>query len=375
MAKSTIFIIGGTGAQGMPVVQGLVADGKYAVRVLTRDPTSRRAQQLAGLGPDVQLVAGTFTSEADLRAGFTGCWGAFVNIDGFATGEAAETFWTIRCFELAIECGVRFYVHGNLDYHTKLSGYNPLYRTGHPDAKGRMAEWIFSQAASNKGKAGLDMKAAAFTTGPYMEMALSPHTPMQPVVEKDEAGDDVVTWRLPLTEDGGVPHVALDDCAHYVRWMFDHPDRADGLDLAVAMDHLHYTDVAQAFEKVTGRKARFIEVDLDTYFSSGPWRSIASHPTGYTVDQGNPAAMTLRDNFTGWWRSWNVSGSNKGLIKRDYALLDEIHPGRIRTAEDFFRREDEKAREGGKGSLWDFVVSQTPILKIHEDGAMRIQTE
>ena len=46
MATSKIFVIGGTGAQGMPVVRALVADKNYSVRVLSRDPNSRRAKEL-----------------------------------------------------------------------------------------------------------------------------------------------------------------------------------------------------------------------------------------------------------------------------------------------------------------------------------------
>ena len=41
---SKIFVIGGTGAQGIPVIRALVADKKYSVRFLSRDSTSRRAQ-------------------------------------------------------------------------------------------------------------------------------------------------------------------------------------------------------------------------------------------------------------------------------------------------------------------------------------------
>ncbi len=29
-----------------------------------------------------------------------------------------------------------------------------------------------------------------------------------------------------------MPHVSFDDCGPYVRWLFDHPDRADDLDLS-----------------------------------------------------------------------------------------------------------------------------------------------
>ena len=40
---SRIFVIGATGAQGLPVVRGLVGDGKYSVLALTRDANSARA--------------------------------------------------------------------------------------------------------------------------------------------------------------------------------------------------------------------------------------------------------------------------------------------------------------------------------------------
>ena len=71
-----------------------------------------------------------------------------------------------------------------------------------------------------------------------------------------------MTWRVPLGE-GAVPHVSLEDCGYYVRWLFDHPERANGMDLEVAIDHAAYADLAAAFEKVTGHPARYIDTDLD----------------------------------------------------------------------------------------------------------------
>ena len=97
----TIFVIGGTGAQGMPIVAALVADKKYSVRVLTRDASSPRAQALLALG-NVSILEGSFADEAVLREGFRGCDGAYVNIDGFNTGEKTETYWAIRSYEIAI---------------------------------------------------------------------------------------------------------------------------------------------------------------------------------------------------------------------------------------------------------------------------------
>ena len=71
--------------------------------------------------------------------------GAFVNIDGFNTGEKTETYWAIRSYEIAIEEEIKFFVYGNLHYGLKKSGYVSKFRTGHYDGKGRIGEWVLAQ--------------------------------------------------------------------------------------------------------------------------------------------------------------------------------------------------------------------------------------
>ncbi|EEU34777.1 uncharacterized protein NECHADRAFT_44738, partial [Fusarium vanettenii 77-13-4] len=168
-----------------------------------------------------------------------------------------------------------------------------------------------------------------FTTGVYLDMAISSAGPAVPKVEVDEVtGEDV-----PLTHDGAVVHVALDDCGYYVRWLFENPQEADGRDLEVAIEHVHYDDLAKAFERVTGRKARFIDVDSETYWREESLAETADRPIGVAADASDSANMIIKQNFTGWWNIWRASGYNKGVIQRDYDLLDRIFPGRIRTAE------------------------------------------
>ena len=351
-ATANIFVIGGTGAQGIPIVSALVADKKYAVRVLSRDSTSPRAKALLELG-NVSFLEGSFADEAILREGLRSCDGAFVNIDGFNTGEKTETYWAIRSYERAVEEGIKFFVYGNLDYALKKSGYDSRFRTGHYDGKGRIGEWILFQNQVNRDRMG----AAVFTSGPYIEMVISPGTPMTPTVE-----DGVVTWRVPLGE-GAVPHVALEDCGYYVRWLFDHPERANGMDLEVAIEHVTYANLAAAFEKVTGYPAQYIDTNLDTYWRKGSLSRRADVPAGYNADPNDKSTMSVRDNFTGFWNVWK-----HGIVERDYAFLDEIHPNRIKTAEQWFRREDQLGRELGKGSLWERVQPEnwrpdSPILK------------
>lgn len=106
-ATSKIFMIGATGAQGIPVTRSLVADGKYSVRFLTRDATGARARALLELG-NTSALEGTFTDETILREGFRRCDGAFINIDGFNTGEKTEMYWAIRAYEIAMEEGSDF---------------------------------------------------------------------------------------------------------------------------------------------------------------------------------------------------------------------------------------------------------------------------
>lgn len=349
---SKIFIIGGTGAQGIPVIQALVADKKYSCKVLTRDPSSKRARELLALG-NVELMEGSFADEDILRAGFSGCDGAFVNIDGFNTGEKAEIYWAIRSYEIAIESGIKFFVYGNLDYTLKKSGYDSKFRTGHYDGKGRVGEWILFQNQKNKDRMG----ASIFTTGPYIEMTIASQTIMTPTVE-----DGVVTWRVPLGE-GKVVHVALEDCGYYVRWLFDHPDRANGMDLSVAIAAIPYSELAAAFTTVTGHPAQYIDTSLDEYWEK--FGKGADKPAGYNADIKDRSTMSFRDNFTGFWNMWKYE-----VLERDYALLDEIHPGRVRSAEEWFRREEERGRKEGKGGLWERVQRENlrPVLKIGEDG-------
>lgn len=204
------------------------------------------------------------------------------------------------------------------------------------------------------------MGAANFTTGPYLDMALASKTVMTP-----EIIDGVAVWRVPLG-DGAVPHIALDDCGHYVRWLFDNTARSNGMDLEVATAHVPYADLAAAFAKVTGHPARYENLDFDSYFNDdafrGPWSRMGS---GYNSDPKDPAYMTNRQNFTGFWNLWRNSGGNEGVVQRDYKLLDEIHAKRIKTVEEWFRRQQEE-----KGDLWEWIQPKNmrPILKIAEDG-------
>lgn len=82
MALPLVFVVGGTGAQGLPIVEALVKDDQYAVCLITRNLSSPRARQLAALSPNISFLEGSFASEQNLRAGYAGADYVFVNIEG-----------------------------------------------------------------------------------------------------------------------------------------------------------------------------------------------------------------------------------------------------------------------------------------------------
>ncbi|KAK1240101.1 hypothetical protein MKX08_007543 [Trichoderma sp. CBMAI-0020] len=345
---SKIFVIGGTGVQGFPIVKALVSDKKYQVRVLTRNTTSNRAKELLALG-NVELLQGALTNEETLRNGFKGYDGAFVNIDGFNTGEKAEMFWAIRTYEIAIEEGIKFFVYGSIPYALKQGDYDSKFNAGHMNGKGRIGQWILSQNVDNRERMG----ASLFTVGPYMDMTVHFGTPMVPSVE-----DGVVTWRVPLG-DGLMPMGCLEDCGHYVRWQFDNPERANGMDLITAIAPTGFKELASAFARVTGHQAQYIDVSLDEYWENGAMSRIAHLPAGLDADPKDPSTMTVKQNFTGFWNAFKHN-----LWKVDYDLLDEIHPNRIKSSEEWFRLQDKAKQASGEQGLWEMVQPEntTPLF-------------
>ena len=75
--KKIIAVVGATGNQGGVLVRAILEDssGGFAVRALTRDPDSKKAQELAKLGAEV--VQADLDSGPTVTAAFDGAYGAF----------------------------------------------------------------------------------------------------------------------------------------------------------------------------------------------------------------------------------------------------------------------------------------------------------
>src|SRR5918992_2944581 len=75
--KKIIAVVGATGAQGGGLVRAILADrnGGFAVRAITRNPDSDKAQALRNAGAEV--VKGDIDDQSSIERAFKGAHGAF----------------------------------------------------------------------------------------------------------------------------------------------------------------------------------------------------------------------------------------------------------------------------------------------------------
>jgi uncharacterized protein YbjT (DUF2867 family) len=76
--QKIIAVVGATGAQGGGLARAILGEpeGEFAVRALTRDPGSPKAEELADAGAEV--VAADLDDEASLRAAFDAAHGVYL---------------------------------------------------------------------------------------------------------------------------------------------------------------------------------------------------------------------------------------------------------------------------------------------------------
>jgi hypothetical protein len=92
---------------------------------------------------------------------------------------------------------------------------------------------------------------------------------------------------------------------------------------------------------VTGKPAKFQDIPGEMWHAEAWKRPPKSKDTkiGFNcVKEGCHLQLTSKQNFTNWWNLYRASGGNKGLMTRDYELLDRILPGRVRSVEEWMRR-------------------------------------
>ena len=110
--------------------------------------------------------------------------------------------------------------------------------------------------------------------------------------------------------------------------MFDNPERSNGIELHVATEDIAWEDLAAAFTEVSGRNAVYRDIDLNEYFARGS-SHIRRENRGHSESQRANFGHGQRE-FSGFWNIWKDE-----LTKRDYKLLDEILPSRVKLVKEW----------------------------------------
>ncbi|KAL6691404.1 NAD(P)-binding protein [Trichoderma pleuroticola] len=323
MTSLMALIIDGTGAQGVPIVEELTNHG-FQVQVLTRDITSSNVKKLSEL-PNVIFSLGAVDSVPDLKRAFHGIDYAFINLNSWVLSIKDEIFWGIRIFEIAVQSSVKHYIWLSLDILFFLeTKYDDPFRSVHYYGKGHVEQWISALRQS-------PMRWTILATIPYLEQLWG-------LMRRTKGGNSVYDFRFPVN-DGGFPLTCLDDMGYYVQWIIEHPGRSAGMNLKQGVEHGTPSILAKSLMEATGLPAKGTNIELDQCFEEVGWGPSREHKMGSTKAGPNDTTLHLiYESFSGWWKMYQHSIDNTALIKRHYALLDEIHPHRKRSVKEWMQR-------------------------------------
>lgn len=109
-ADKTIFVTGATGNQGGAVVRNLLQQG-FAVKALTRNKNSTKAEKLLGSG--VELIQGNLDDPSSYSIHLKGMDGVFAVID-FMQGPTREIRQGIDLANCASENGVKHFLYSSV---------------------------------------------------------------------------------------------------------------------------------------------------------------------------------------------------------------------------------------------------------------------
>lgn len=162
-------------------------------------------------------------------------------------------------------------------------------------------------------------------SGPYMDSLAQLLRPRQDA-------DGTYVFSAPLGQEGAMPMIYLQDFGRYVLWVLQHPERSAGMTIGVATEHVTFPHLVESFTAVTGKPARYEDLPVEEWVQ----RVFGGLPNGINTKIGgsdDDTLMTYGDNFSHWM---NVYKAN--VIKKDYALLDEILPDRVKSVGEWIQR-------------------------------------
>jgi uncharacterized protein YbjT (DUF2867 family) len=260
MAKKTIAVVGATGAQGGGLVRAILAEpGKgFAVRALTRNPTSDKAKALAAAG--VEVVAADLDDAASVRRAFEGAYGAFCVTNFWEHFSPEKELAQARNMaQAAKDAGVKHVIWSTLEdtrkrvplSDSRMPTLKDKYKVPHFDAKGE-ANGIFSE---------LGVPTTFLNTSFYWDNMISFGSGPKP------GPDGKLALTLPMG-DKKLPAMAVEDIGRCALGVFERPELI-GKTVGIAGEHLTGAQMAEALTKALGKPVVYNAVTPEVYRGFG----------------------------------------------------------------------------------------------------------
>ncbi|KAK4541446.1 hypothetical protein LTR36_008047 [Oleoguttula mirabilis] len=250
-SKQLLTIFGATGNQGGSVIDTALSHpdlkAKYALRGITRDPSSAKAQALASNG--VEMVQADLNDVESMKKAIAGSYGVFGVTDFWAVmSKDIEIQQGKNIFEACKSQGVKHYVFSTLPYAEKLTA-GVLKHVDHFDSKAIVGEYI----EANKG----DMIASYFMPAMFINFVKSQiqainGTPMLNMPFPSES----IAWPLiDPRRDGG----------KWVMGLFEGGSSANGVKVHAASTWTTPKEVVAAVGMEAGQEVVFNAIPKDVF--------------------------------------------------------------------------------------------------------------
>lgn len=287
---TTVLVFGATGQQGGAVSRALRQAG-WQVRVLVRDPASRKARALDAIG--VELQQGDFEDVASIEEAMSGVHGVFSVQPSSGGGNAVTDEQEVRygktIADLAVKHGVQHLVYTSVGAAGK--GTTGL---GHFDSKTEIEEHV----------RGLRIRSTILRPAAFMEMLMLPGM-----------GLDEDKFSFFMRSDQIMQFIAVDDIGKIVASIFADPERFAGRTIEISGDELTGDGMQEVLSRAAGRAITYHRFPSTLLEQNAFLRRLAE-----LVDDGRVAGAadiaSLRDEFGGLltFEQW-LSGQGRPLFE------------------------------------------------------------
>jgi len=259
--KKIIVVFGATGAQGGGVARAILNDpnSEFAVRAVTRDPYSEKAEELAKMGAEV--VTGQIDDLQSMKQVLTGAYGAyFVTFFWEHFSPEKEKSEAKNMAEAAKEAGLKHVIWSTLD---DTRQYIPLdddrmptlqgkYKVPHFDAKGESNQYFID--------AGVPVTFLLTTF--YWENLL--YFGMGP--KKGADGKLAITFPMGDKKLSGIAAEDIGKCAYGI---FKRGKELIGKTIGIAGEQLACNEMAKVLTKTLSKEVSYHEITPEQYRNLG----------------------------------------------------------------------------------------------------------